>query len=140
MYYFSFSYVNLLIAKGVSPAEIGVITPYRKQAQKLREALQNISPDLKIGSVEEFQGSERKIIIISTVQTRNTLRGKKWWTSSFFSSKRHTNVAISRAQQFLIVIGDPWLMDKDQYWRQVLDAAAAAGEGHYRSVPSSTSG
>ncbi len=116
------------------PTEIGVITPYRKQAKELRAKLESYGGNLKIGSVEEFQGSERKVIIISTVQTATTRKGAKWWASSFFSSKRHTNVAISRAQQFLIVIGDPELMNRDEHWRHVLDAAHAAGPGHYKEV------
>jgi superfamily I DNA and/or RNA helicase len=52
------------------PEDIGIITPYHRQVQKIRMLLRahNYS-DCKVGSVDEFQGSERPIIIISTVRS-----------------------------------------------------------------------
>ncbi|PPQ91576.1 LOW QUALITY PROTEIN: hypothetical protein CVT25_012644 [Psilocybe cyanescens] len=71
--------------------DIGIIAPYHAQCVKLRAALRNVADDVKIGSVEEFQGQvcqplisshplreaypfivctqERKIILISTVRS-----------------------------------------------------------------------
>jgi helicase MOV-10 len=40
----------------IEPAQIGVIAPYRAQCSKLRIALKQIAPEVKIGSVEEYQG------------------------------------------------------------------------------------
>ena len=37
-------------------AQIGIIAPYRAQCTKLRKTLKQIAPEIKIGSVEEFQG------------------------------------------------------------------------------------
>lgn len=59
-------------------AELGVVTPYRKQAEKIRLVLQQLGccegggakvkvGGVKVGSVEEFQGQEKTAIIISTV-------------------------------------------------------------------------
>jgi superfamily I DNA and/or RNA helicase len=46
--------------------EIGIITPYQRQAQKIRLALEMQGfKDLKVGSVETFQGQERRCIIVS---------------------------------------------------------------------------
>jgi helicase MOV-10 len=39
------------------PAQIGIIAPYRAQCTKLRKALKQIAPEIKIGSVEEYQGN-----------------------------------------------------------------------------------
>lgn len=51
------------------PSEIGVVTPYRKQVEKIRLLLGNVvgGEAVKVGSVEEFQGQERAAIIITTV-------------------------------------------------------------------------
>nr|XP_003932821.1 RNA helicase Mov10l1 isoform X2 [Saimiri boliviensis boliviensis] len=55
------------ISSQVSASDIGVITPYRKQVEKIRILLRNVDlMDVKVGSVEEFQGQEYRIIIIST--------------------------------------------------------------------------
>ncbi|ELT94746.1 hypothetical protein CAPTEDRAFT_99205, partial [Capitella teleta] len=48
--------------------DVGVITPYRKQVEKIRVLIDGLGMEkVKVGSVEEFQGQERKVMIISTV-------------------------------------------------------------------------
>lgn len=57
-------------------SELGVVTPYRKQVEKIRQLLQKLGcgegggAGVKVGSVEEFQGQEKTAIIISTVSRR----------------------------------------------------------------------
>uniref|UniRef100_A0A8C5MKA9 RNA helicase n=1 Tax=Leptobrachium leishanense TaxID=445787 RepID=A0A8C5MKA9_9ANUR len=54
------------VTTSVSARDIGVITPYRKQAEKIRTLLRTVDlSDIKVGSVEEFQGQEYLVIIIS---------------------------------------------------------------------------
>ena len=50
-------------------SDIGVVTPYRKQVEKIRLLLGRVvgGEGVKVGSVEEFQGQERTAIIVSTV-------------------------------------------------------------------------
>lgn len=53
---------------GLLPSEVGVLTPYRRQTLKLRELVNSLGlPACKIGSAEEFQGQERRLIVVSTV-------------------------------------------------------------------------
>ena len=49
--------------------QIGIITPYHAQCLKIRASLRDTAGSITVGSVEEFQGQERKIIIISTVRS-----------------------------------------------------------------------
>lgn len=48
---------------------IGVISPYNAQCGKIRKALSSFARGIKVGSVEEFQGQERRVIIVSTVRS-----------------------------------------------------------------------
>ena len=52
----------------VKEEEIGVISPYRRQCQKVRTKLGE-SSEVMVGTTEEFQGQERRIIILTTVRS-----------------------------------------------------------------------
>jgi len=81
---------------------IGIITPYSAQKRKIRKeiktlALSNIS-NLKVDTVDSFQGEEADIIIYSTV--------KSYGNISFLIDKKRLNVAISRTKENLFFIGN----------------------------------
>lgn len=50
----------------ISANDIGVISPYRGQVRALSRNIRNIN--VLIGTTENFQGSEKPVIIISTVR------------------------------------------------------------------------
>ncbi|TXG72089.1 hypothetical protein EZV62_000668 [Acer yangbiense] len=115
--------INRLIENGnLDEEDIGVITPYRQQVLKLKNALENFDmPDIKVGSVEQFQGQERKVIIVSTV--RSTIKHNDFDRKhclGFLSNPRRFNVAITRAISLLVVIGNPHIVSKDPYWHKLL--------------------
>ncbi len=49
------SHVKSLIASGVKPADIGVISPYNMQVELIREKLRPTYPEIEISSVDGFQ-------------------------------------------------------------------------------------
>ncbi|KAG1732660.1 RNA helicase [Suillus paluster] len=106
----------------VAHNEIGVITPYHSQCVRIRKVLKGAANEVKVGSVEEFQGQERRVIIISTVRSsREFLEFDLKRTLGFVANPRRFNVAVTRAQALLIVIGDPNVLSLDPLWRSFLN-------------------
>ncbi|KAI0674635.1 P-loop containing nucleoside triphosphate hydrolase protein [Trametes maxima] len=103
----------------IRAGDIGVITPYNAQVRKIRMLLQKANiKDTTVASVEAFQGQERRVIIISTVRSsRDLLSYDAKFTLGFVSNPRRFNVAVTRAQALLIVIGDPSILSVDPLWR-----------------------
>ena len=107
--------IRRLSATGnLSEEDIGVITPYRQQVLKLKNTLESLDmADIKVGSVEQFQGQEKKVIIISTV--RSTIKHNEFdrtYCLGFLSNPRRFNVAVTRAISLLVIIGNPHIINK----------------------------
>eukprot|EP00124_Ichthyophonus_hoferi_P002322 Ihof_evm3s153 gene=Ihof_evmTU3s153 len=118
---------------GVKAREIGIITAYRKMVSKIRSLLaRRRIIDVTVGSVEEFQGSERKVIILCTVRSKlDYIETDLVHNIGFLGNPRRFNVAISRAQSLLVVIGNPIVLQHDKYWSQLITFAA-----EHRAYPS----
>ncbi|KAK9404575.1 putative helicase MOV-10 [Crotalus adamanteus] len=116
----------------IPPKEIGVISPYRKQVEKIRQAinlelksLMNIK-DLKVGSVEEFQGQERRVVLISTVRSSSNYFGiDEEFNLGFLNNPKRLNVSLTRAKALLIIVGNPITLSKDPYWNEFLEYCKA---------------
>jgi helicase MOV-10 len=116
------NYVDMLCNQSRPPVaqdDIGIITPYARQAQKIRLALasRNIS-GIKVGSVETFQGQERRCIILSTVRSEKELISSDLrYNLGFVANEKRFNVAVTRAISLLVVIGDPNVLATDRkHW------------------------
>ncbi|MBA4709236.1 AAA domain-containing protein [Aquitalea aquatica] len=87
------------------PYPVGIITMYSAQKRLLEEELSRaewaaqIRNLIKIDTVDSYQGQENKIIILSLV--RNNDHGLQ----GFLVSPSRINVALSRAQERLVIIG-----------------------------------
>lgn len=84
---------------------IGIITPYRAQLDLIRQRLRHTEfkhIKIDINTVDAFQGSQRDIIIYSTV------RSNTYNSIGFLSKKARLNVSLSRAKCALIIIGDAY--------------------------------
>ena len=62
-------HVRHLVAYGVPPEQIAVISPYNGQVELLRCNLLSDLPRLEIRSVDGFQGGEREAVVISLVRS-----------------------------------------------------------------------
>jgi hypothetical protein len=83
--------------QGFAGADIGVTTPYRHQAGKAADVLDQSEAD----TVHKFQGRQKQVVILSTVLDE-TWRGQTGL--SFVDDPQLINVAVSRAiQRFILV-------------------------------------
>jgi len=117
-------YIDQLLAMpGMMEEDIGVITPYRRQVQKIRGRLElKGKKGVTIGTTEEFQGQERKVIILSTVRSSpEYVHIDNQYRLGFLADPKRFNVAITRAQALLIVVGNPRILYQDKEWRELLD-------------------
>jgi len=102
--------------------KIGIITPYRGQVNLLHQLWrQNFKHfgfnlnDLKIDTVDSFQGQECEIVIFSCVRNnpQNIL--------GFLNDHRRLNVALTRAKNFLFVIGSRHCLERGhKLWRDLI--------------------
>ncbi|TNN84298.1 putative helicase mov-10-B.2 [Liparis tanakae] len=128
----------------ISPKDIGIIAPYRKQVQKIRKALREVEKEfkfksmnsLKVGSVEEFQGQERRVILVSTVRSsRDYVEIDKQFNLGFVKNVKRFNVAVTRAKALLIVVGNPRMLSTDPTWARFIEYCRdEGGYGGYEQV------
>ncbi|UQZ88042.1 hypothetical protein C4J81_01945 [Deltaproteobacteria bacterium Smac51] len=84
---------------------IGIVTPFKAQANLIDAKLKSVglkNSNITVGTVHSLQGAEREVIIFSPVYT-NAEAGSRLF---FNSSANMLNVAVSRAKENFIVIGD----------------------------------
>ncbi|XP_023709767.1 putative helicase MOV-10 isoform X2 [Cryptotermes secundus] len=119
----------------LSPEHIGIITPYRKQVQKIRKMLDKCKlNDITVGSVEDFQGQERLVIIISTVRSTMALLQEDYkFHLGFLKNPKRFNVALTRSKALLITVGDPDILQCDVHWREFI--LFCKNNGGYTGVP-----
>lgn len=104
----------------VSEMDVGIISPYQEQVRVIRSAIEaDKLPICKVGSVEEFQGQERMIILISTVRSKKRGEDKEFGLG-FVNHPKRINVALSRARALLVIFGNPLILGEDPNWKKVI--------------------
>ncbi|HBL18386.1 MAG: hypothetical protein A2X36_14550 [Elusimicrobia bacterium GWA2_69_24] len=98
---------------GLAAEEIGVIAPYRAQANRIRFLLGRRGP--AASTVERFQGQEREMIVVSLTSSDLRYLGR---LAAFLFNPNRINVAVSRARTKVVLLGS----------RQALMTAAEAAE------------
>ncbi|GLI74607.1 hypothetical protein PoHVEF18_002851 [Penicillium ochrochloron] len=88
-------HVDNLIATGVRPESIAVITPYNGQLALLSQMLREKYPGLELGSVDGFQGREKEAVIVSLV------RSNAEHEVGFLGEKRRLNGMLSTFRSFI---------------------------------------
>ena len=86
---------------GLEHLRVAVIAMYQDQVTQLRRELRQVNlPGLAIDTVDAFEGEEADVVILSLVRSNEAER------IGFLKKAQRLNVAISRAKQLLVVVGD----------------------------------
>lgn len=101
------SYLKELSESFSRKIDVAVITPYGAQKRLIRKLLKTSkgsqqvklgSLNIKIDTVDSFQGSEAELVCYSTVRTHGSMQ--------FLLDKKRLNVACSRAKENLVFFGN----------------------------------
>lgn len=113
--------VTHLLRMGVTPSQIGVITPYDGQRKYVSEYMRRsgalasaLYEAIEVASVDAFQGREKDFILVSCVRSSET-QG-----IGFLSDPRRLNVALTRARLGIIFLGNPRVLSKNALWAALL--------------------
>lgn len=116
------NHARSFVDQGVAPRDICIMSPFRAQVKVLRtRARVKGLASVNIGPLEAYQGLEFRVAIVCTTRSRRRFidqdlaRG----LGVIHESKRF-NVALTRAKEALVVIGNPDALDEDLNWAAFL--------------------
>ncbi len=117
------SILKIIQQEAISSDKIAVLSPYSGQIGHLKDRLDK---SIRCSTIDSFQGQEKEVIIISLV------RSNPEGNIGFLSDYRRMNVAMTRAKERLIIVGDSATLGNDPFYSSFLDYAEK--ENGYRSV------
>lgn len=114
------AFANSLLDSGVisTQSDICIMSPFPSQVRLLRERARSSKLwGLDIGPMEAFQGLESRFVIICTTRARKRfLKTDEARGVGIVHDEKKFNVAITRAKQGLIVIGNPLVLETSSCW------------------------
>ncbi|TCK26393.1 AAA domain-containing protein [Pseudonocardia endophytica] len=108
---------------GVDAADIGITTPYRRQADAVADAL---IADVQSDTVHKFQGRQKPVVIMTTVLDE-TWRGRTGL--AFVDDPQKINVAVSRAVDRFILVTNNAMMPTSRHLRDLIGYIAYGNPG-----------
>ena len=114
---------KLLETETLDPLQAAFISPYSGQVAAAKEVLPK---EMRISTIDSFQGQEKEIIILSLV------RSNEEGNIGFLKDYRRMNVAITRTKEQLFIIGDSATIGGDAFYHSFLIYIEKFG--NYRTV------
>lgn len=124
--------IRLMQVDDLEGLNVGVIAPYKAQVEVLNrlinqsQKLAQFRENIDINSVDAFQGQERDVIYISLV--RSNPNGE----IGFLKEYRRLNVAMTRAKERLVLVGDSATLGSDQFFNKMMEYVQE--QGGYKSI------
>lgn len=115
--------MKLMETEKLDLTQTAFISPYAGQVAAAKEILPK---ELRMSTIDSFQGQEKENIILSLVRSNDD------GVIGFLKDYRRMNVAVTRAKEQLFVIGDSATIGRDKFYRAFLDYVEKYGS--YRTV------
>ena len=115
--------LKLIASENLDPLKTAFISPYAGQVAAAKEVLPK---EMRISTIDSFQGQEQHTIILSLVRSNDE------GDIGFLKDYRRMNVAITRAKEQLFVIGDSATIGGDAFYHSFL--TYIENKGWYRTV------
>ncbi|KAL3919760.1 MAG: hypothetical protein SGILL_003592 [Bacillariaceae sp.] len=114
---------DLVAEQGILTSSIGVMAAFRAQVVLIRKLLrQNLLGAVNVGMVEDYQAKEHDVIVLSLTRSSTELIGADVERrAGLFHQHKRMNVALTRAENLLVVVGDPDAMVEDPCWKEWLE-------------------
>ena len=114
--------VERVLALGVAPPDVAVISPYDAQVQRLRQLLAaRVEEGLEVDTVDGFQGREKEAVVVSLVRSNDA------GEVGFLADVRRMNVALTRARRKLVVVGDGATVSRHPFYAAFFEHAQRTG-------------
>ncbi|TID16903.1 P-loop containing nucleoside triphosphate hydrolase protein [Venturia nashicola] len=126
----------------IDQRDICVMAPFAAQVRHLRNLFRTHGmADVNIGPMEAFQGLESRLVILCTTRSRKRFldMDKERGLGVVHEAKRF-NVALTRAKQGLIVIGNPKLLACDPHWDAFMEFCRRNGCWETDDLPAGVGG
>lgn len=118
---------NIAMYSGVS---IGIISPYAEQVRWIKQQMaaqkQLAFLDIEVNTIDGFQGQEKEVIYMSLVRCNDKAE------IGFLKDQRRLNVAMTRAQKKLVMIGDSATITSHAVFSDLIQYVEQ--NGHYQSA------
>ncbi|CAD0023423.1 unnamed protein product [Aureobasidium pullulans] len=113
-----------LIAQGISPTEIGVITFYRSQLALLRQLLKPYpeASGVEMHTADKFQGRDKEVVFISCVRSNDTGN-----VGDLLRDWRRINVAFTRARSKMVILGSKETLSANELLEKFLKLVDSKG-------------
>uniref|UniRef100_A0A671SRH3 DNA2/NAM7 helicase-like C-terminal domain-containing protein n=1 Tax=Sinocyclocheilus anshuiensis TaxID=1608454 RepID=A0A671SRH3_9TELE len=120
----------LIKQSGVEPEHIAILTPYNAQVLEIKMILKKRHlANVSVCTIMKSQGSEWPYVILSAVRSCpisdiESDRPSKAWLGKrlgFITDPNQVNVAITRAQDGLVILGNSTLLRCCELWKRLLD-------------------
>ncbi|HQQ68182.1 MAG TPA: AAA domain-containing protein, partial [Candidatus Cloacimonadota bacterium] len=109
---------------GEAKPDLGVVAPYRAMIHALRKK----TPGISIDTVERYQGSERETMILCLPFRKLSSLKHMQSLSDDGRVDRKLNVALSRAKERLIIIGNSDLCRQAHHYQRLYESIRSRGQ------------